>query len=431
MTLFASGCGGATLRSDGGSDTAAPEPDGGPDTAAPEPDGGPDTAAPEPDGGSPFACGPTPIPIPIEGGTRLRPRVLVDEAGVVFPYGIVDVTTGSGCSLVVLTDGTLLCARPGDYPACAPGITGVVLQRELADVGDGLAVELFRGEDGSRVAFDTFQDLDRDVAVGIDTLNVGGSWLVPRLRAAPPTSLTDSPDACAPTASSSGLYFQYIGCNPITDDETYVRAATPNSAHPDQTFSTEPVDVTGFVCRPQAEGGQAAVAVQWHALHVTAEVPLESWKQAAPARFGTGRYGLGGWQAGCVFVPGVNYRLFDSQLDDEPCFPTTASDQMVRCLPTNVGWIGFADAACTQKMMFTDSSQPVPRYYADGSLLVGAYSGPIGLVGAQLPRVDLIYQSRGPGQCFPSVTNQGNWVAYELGPVVPVETFGAMQIEVR
>jgi hypothetical protein len=419
---------------DSGVDSGA---DGGVDSGA---DGGVDSGA---DGGSVDAsvCGLTPGPIPAKGGTRLRPRVLVDEAGIAFPYGIYDTLAGAVCTPFGAKDENLVCAvNPPPYwvwaPCSDPPLDqyGPPLQVQLVDINDGLAARVYVGADGSRFPAGSFHDLDRQVRVDITPIT--GMEERPLL----PLSVSDRPpedsygttesEVC--TAQPTTFFLPIDGCI-LTEDTRYVTVA-------DRTFSTSPQDVTAYVCYG-IEGTLFVDSFPLHAL-VTTEVPLESWKQATPARLGIGRYRYSGWFVGCVVAPDrLDYAspLFDTQLGDEPCWPGVAEDQVLRCLPDRgTARPGFTDAVCTQPVVVDQLVNPKAPYFNENlpsDIPNGEGRTRIWAVGPLIPgagmRANPVYELSGSG-CLPLGEPEAfGWIAYEYGTVVPPSTFGELRIEVR
>jgi hypothetical protein len=368
----------------------------------------------------------------MNGGTRLRPRMLVDEDGNAVPYDIYDTTAAATCQPFGANDGNVFCVVDppiATFDPCHPvNLDGARLDVHLVDIGGGLATRVYAGADGSRFPANSFYDVDRQVRVDLAPITGQDDRpLLPPYGSSTNTVTYYESDACDP----SGSFFLAIdGCT-LKDDTRYVRLG-------DRTFSTMPEDVTAYACY-SIEGMRFVDSFALHALRAV-EVPIESWKLGTATRAGVGRYRYRAWQVGCVVTPWQNPAvLFDTRLGDQPCSPAVAEDQVLRCLPAQgTARAGFADAQCTQRVVIDQQPNAKAPYLSEGLPSgVPNVQGPIRVweVGSEIPGagsfMNPVYEKTGSGCTLLDPLAGTVWIAYEYGSVVPPSTFGALRIEVR
>lgn len=357
-----------------------------------------------------FTCAAEPALLAPKGGTRMRPRFLVDEDGVAIPEGVGDMDTLQSCrAWIRLDNGVLGCSGLPLTPACDQAAPAHLfhVEEQRVPVGDGLEAVVYVGADGSQVPSLAFYDVDRRVAVN---LQVPGGPQEPRAVSLLPAETLVSWRSDPACGADSDLLFSIDGCR-LHDETTHVRFVG-------RTFSTVPEDVTGYSCLV-IEGTVIKSSKELHALRGT-EVPLDVWRKATPVLAGTGRFRYRAWQVGCAIVPDATRQLFDTKLGGVRCSTQPAGD-VERCVPNgDEASIGYADDGCTQPrvVLYVERAKP----------LFQSHLGTLHEVGAELPSVPLFDKS-GEGSCRPQIP--ASWRQYELGKVVPMDTFGTLRFEAR
>jgi hypothetical protein len=294
----------------------------------------------------------------------------------------------------------------------------------------GLAPRILVGEDGSRLFFKTFYDLDHEVNVGLggylDTgvTVTGDARLLPMPADSVPRFTDDPATACPPPVLD---LLRVDGCT-ITDSTAYVRIGG-------SVFSTAPADVTAYTCASLPEGsGETVIRLPAMPLLRLTEVPLDSWRQAVPVLAGTGRFRYRAWEVGCFSVPDTGPWVFDTLFDGLPCSPFVTDDGVLRCIAAAYSaTVAFADAQCTRRIAARADDGWTPPFAIEGQPSSGFPDAvePVRVyeLGPGTPAVPF-YWSGPNGECWLFSDPRG-WITYELGAPVPAATFGAVSIVLR
>jgi len=366
------------------------------------------------------ACG----PVPVQGGSRLKPRVLVDDEGVEIPIDVFDTVSDTSCVPLRLVDGTLRCAPPGsgnEWTCHGQDTTGELLQVELEDIGDGLAARMMVGDDGSRLNFGSFHDLE--LGTGLQIVDLA--------------AVTGQPQLLPPAADYAQWYSSNrdtVCVDPLRDlvavDGCTITDGTAYLWRWPSTFSLVSTDVDGHWCKTFGEGAQTVIQTNERLLKAT-EVPLTRWRYLPRVRGGDGRFQYDAYQVGCYVVPIYGSATFDTALGDEPCAPQVAADDVTRCLPYSAT-VAYADPDCTQRIAVGPEG---------GSTQFAAEGRPSSQFPDAIEPIEVWRLASDPSPAESFYWNQASvgcvtfsqpgWVSYELGEAVPPETFGAVNVELR